>query len=74
MQECNVGDCAVRRPPDEMIPVRGEIDGQPIVGQACSPNHAQALVLQWATGDRYSAPDEIFRTVGDGLTESGVAA
>lgn len=68
MHECNVADCAVSKPRKEMQRICDEIDGQPIVGYACTVEHGRQLLLQWATGDRYSAPDEIFRTVGNGLT------
>jgi len=73
MQECSLADCAVRMDRGAMHPVHDEIDGQPIVGYACSTEHARQLVLQWTTGDRYSVPDEILRAVDGGLTTRGAA-
>jgi hypothetical protein len=65
--KCKVPDCTVTDGPEHMIRVQVEIDGAPIVGMACSDEHAARLRRQWATGDRYSEPvDPIWATVGEG--------
>lgn len=66
MVSCNLAECVADKPQGEMTKVVDQIDGRPIVGYACSVEHARQLVLQWTTGDRYSVPDEIWSTVGNG--------
>jgi hypothetical protein len=67
MPECNLPECVQSKPPGEMTRVEDEIDGQRLVAHTCSPEHGRQLLLLWATGDRYSEPDPMWSTVGNGL-------
>lgn len=65
--KCNVGACVARDDQKHMTRVEVVFDGAPLVGYACTTDHADRLRRQWATGDRYSPPvDEIWATVGGG--------
>ena len=66
--ECKLPDCSVSKHRGQMVRVEVQIDGAPLVGLACSDEHAARLRRQWMTGDRYSEPvDPIWATVGEGV-------
>lgn len=67
MVPCNLSTCDQSKPKGEMSKATTTIDGQPIVGYACTTGHAYQLARQWQTGDRYSEPvDPLWATVGNG--------
>jgi hypothetical protein len=63
---CNLGTCDADKPLRQMTRVEDVLDGQPIVGYGCTPEHGRQLALQWTSGDRYSDPDPMWTTVGNG--------
>lgn len=67
MSECSLPVCPRDMPPEEMTRVEHTIDGQRLVAHTCSPEHGRQLLLVWTTGDRYSEPDPLWSTVGNGL-------